>query len=74
MSIHAAAALLYTLAAFCVQPALAHDPYSDWKTKNGVSCCHDRDCAPATMWRDNEGRLIARQNGQTYTVPEHSVL
>lgn len=26
------------------------------------------------MWRDAEGRLIARQNGQTYAVPEHSVL
>ena len=55
-------------------PAAAHDPYTDWKTRNGVSCCNERDCAPATMWRDAEGRLIARQNGQTYAVPEESIL
>ena len=55
-------------------PAHSHDIYHDWKTRTGVSCCNQTDCAPATMWRDNEGRLIARQNGQTYSVPEHSVL
>jgi len=54
--------------------ARAHDIYENWKTINGVSCCHDKDCAPATMWIDAEDRLIARQNGQTYFVPREVVL
>jgi len=55
-------------------PAAAHDPYADWKTKGGVSCCHGRDCAPATMFTDAEDRLFARQNGQTYFVPKEAIL
>jgi hypothetical protein len=51
-----------------------HDPYVDWKTRNGISCCHGRDCAPATTWADADGNWTARQNGQTYIVPPHAVL
>jgi hypothetical protein len=75
-----AAAILYTLFALCLQPALAqqhpqgHDPYVDWKTRNGISCCHGRDCAPATAWQDGDGNWFARQNGQTYIIPPHAVL
>lgn len=54
--------------------ARAHDIYMDWKTQNGVSCCHDRDCAPATAWTDMAGNLYVRQNGQTYTVHPDAVL
>jgi hypothetical protein len=54
--------------------AWAHDPYVDWKTRNGISCCHGRDCAPATAWQDADGNWFARQNGQTYSIPPHAVL
>ena len=54
--------------------ARAHDIYMDWKTRSGVSCCHDKDCAPAVTWTDNEGRVFVRQNGQTYFVPETAIL
>ena len=57
-----------------VPKAGAHDIYMDWKTRNGASCCHDRDCAPATAWKDTQGNWTARQHGKTYRVPEHAVL
>lgn len=55
-------------------PAQAHDPYTDWKTNSGVSCCHDKDCAPATGWMDQDGTWRARRDGKTYVVPPHAVL
>lgn len=57
-----------------VREAAAHDPYADWKTRNGVSCCHDRDCAPATAWTDLEGRWWVRQQGRTLFVPPTAIL
>jgi hypothetical protein len=51
-----------------------HDPYVDWKTRNGISCCHGRDCAPATAWQDADGNWFARQNGAIYSIPAHAVL
>jgi len=65
---------VFATVAMVFWPARAHDIYMDWKTKSGVSCCHDRDCAPATMSADDEGRLFARQNGQTYFVPKDAIL
>jgi len=70
----AALAFVGVVTVFLPLKARSHDVYHDWKTRNGVSCCHDRDCAPATMWADGEGRLYARQNGQTYSVPAEAVL
>ncbi len=61
------------LSAFA-ENAHSHDPYTEWKTRNGISCCHGRDCAPATAELDDNGNWIARQNGQTYFVPPHAVL
>jgi len=69
-----AGVVLLALAALSIGPALAHDPYADWKTRNGVSCCHNRDCAPATAWPNGDGSWTARQNGRTYFVPDTSVL
>lgn len=53
--------------------SLAHDAYTDWKTKDGWSCCSNHDCAVATAWQDNEGNWFARQNGVTYTVAPDAV-
>lgn len=50
------------------------DPYVDWKTRNGISCCHGKDCAPALAWQDMDGNWFARQNGATYSIPAHTVL
>lgn len=70
----AALAFVAVAQVFLPLKARAHDIYHDWKTNNGVSCCHDKDCAPATMFTDADDRLYARQNGQTYFVPKEAIL
>ena len=72
-SLCAAIALMLALSGLCATSA-AHDIYGDWKTRNGISCCHGRDCAPATAWQDMEGNWFTRRDGQTYSVPAHTVL
>lgn len=54
--------------------AHGHEPYSEWRTQSGLSCCNQNDCAPATIWEDADGNLKARQNGIEYFVPRQSVL
>lgn len=72
----AALSLLVTgaVAIQCAAPALSHDPYSEWRTRNGSSCCNDKDCAPATAWTDLEGRWWVRQQGRTLFVPPSAIL
>lgn len=65
---------LFILMAIAFRPAHPHDIYSDWKTREGWSCCHEHDCAPATAWQDTEGHWFTRQNGATYTVAPDAVL
>ena len=59
---------------FIVDQARAHDIYHDWKTRNGTSCCHDRDCAPATATAIGDGAWSVVQGGTTYLVPPRVVL
>jgi hypothetical protein len=66
-------ATLIALTGLCAT-AQAHDPYTDWKTRNGISCCHGRDCDPASAWQDMDGNWFVRHRGTTYSVPAHAVL
>ena len=68
------AAALGIALCFLTYRATAHGPYNDWKTRGGVSCCNDNDCAPATAWQDLEGNWFVRQHGQVYPVPPVAVL
>lgn len=66
------AALAYLL--FAISSAQAHDIYTDWKTRSGISCCHGRDCDISTAWQDMDGNWFVRHRGATYSVPAHAVL
>lgn len=48
--------------------ARGHDVYTHWTTKDGVSCCHNKDCGPART-RELEGRLQVFHEGQWLDVP-----
>lgn len=67
-------AFLTVWGVFLPLKARGHDIYGEWQTKSGVSCCHDKDCAPATPYTDDEGRLFVRQNGKVYFVPQDAIL
>ena len=51
-----------------------HGWYEQLHSKQGYSCCNDRDCRPAAVWRDEKGVVRARLNGQTVIVPHEAVL
>lgn len=55
----------YFLALFFVTLPLgvhAHDIYTHWKTKEGMSCCNNSDCAPYPS-RTNNGNVEFLVNG-----------
>src|SRR5215831_12419183 len=49
-----------------------HDVYTHWTTKDGVSCCHNKDCGPART-REVEGRLQVFHEGQWLDVPRDAI-
>jgi len=56
-------------------PAVAHDPYSDWKLPSGASCCSNQDCRPVRAYRDpDDGWWRAQVNGQWRPVPPSVIL
>jgi hypothetical protein len=56
----------------------AHDhegvSYGDWKQSNGVSCCNDNDCQPATATMNENGSWIAFFKGRSVVIPKDKVL
>ena len=69
---HIPAAMIFVGLMMLAVVAFAHDPYTNWKTRNGISCCHGRDCDPATAWQDMDGNWFVRHRGTTYSVPAHA--
>lgn len=51
---------------------MAHDIYTHWQTKDGGSCCHDKDCTPA-ITRETDGKLQAKIDGVWYDVPKDAI-
>jgi hypothetical protein len=58
-----------------------HSWYNELRSNAGGSCCRAQsaedpngDCRPATVWRDGDGIVWARINGQTVVVPPRAVL
>lgn len=39
--------LILAVVALWAALAHAHDGYESWRSPEGISCCNDRDCAPA---------------------------
>jgi hypothetical protein len=60
------------LGAFTGQ-AMGHDPYMDWKDKDGKSCCNGIDCAPAKA-RFQNGDWYAQSPFGWVKVPEDKIL
>lgn len=58
-----------------------HDWYKDLtQPDTGYSCCNavtaegEGDCRPGSVWRDSDGTVWARLNGQSVAVPPNKVL
>lgn len=55
-----------------------HDWYKNLQTNQGYSCCNGDaehgDCRPAAVWRDAEGRVWTRIDGNRTLVPPAAVL
>jgi hypothetical protein len=66
-------AMVLALTALCATSA-AHDAYHDWKTRHGMSCCDDKDCAPTTAWQDMDGNWFVRSGGETHPVDPLAIL
>lgn len=56
-------------------PAKSHDVYRSLvNPRTGAGCCHDADCRPGMVWRDEQGRLRARIGNLNVSVPESALL
>lgn len=69
------AAILLALAG----PVHAHDIYTDWKTREGYSCCEGMgnhgDCRPTRAYVDDSGHWVAiLEDGSRVTVPPDAIL
>jgi len=71
---HIPAAMIFVGLMLMAVVAFAHDPYTDWKTRHGMSCCNQNDCAPTTAWQDMEGNWFVRSAGVTHPVDPLAIL
>lgn len=67
--------LAYVILLSALGLAFGHEQYSTWKTKDGVSCCGDRDCYE-TDAKFSEGFwwALRREDQKWLQVPVHLVL
>lgn len=60
------------------EPVAAHDGYAAWKQPGSdLSCCHDRDCAPAAGWDyslESPSGYIVKVEGTWCPVPPTALL
>jgi hypothetical protein len=67
------AVIVAVAAALISKKAQAHDPYIDWKDRNGFDCCHGRDCKPVRADPTPAGWLVWHE-GRWVPVPPAAVL